>query len=458
MKPCWRLPPTVSLRRRLLLYLSSGLLSLWVLSAVGSIMVTLHEINEMADSHMAQLANTLQHVSTYTPRHHTLSDIERILPNNHGNAQSKYNGFAVWDTHGQLLMADRRGQAIPFRQTSGFFNQGSLWQRNSWRYVYIYQPDSGRTVAVCQSLNERLSTLTNVLWVQLALTLMLLPVLLWLIAYGIQRGLQPLTQLGNELSQRDAHNLQAVDESVPTEAQALVQALNQLLKRVDSTLQRERRFTADAAHELRSPLAALKVHTEILAMSEDPQESQHHLTHIQVGIERASRLTEQLLVLSRLDPLEALPDSQSIDWNHLVHQVLQSVNLAAREKYIKLKLDCPCGLTHALPMMGNPVLLQLMLRNLLDNAIRYSPSHTQVTLHLTPAQISVCDQGAGIANEDLPRIKERFYRPAGQSETGSGLGLSIVERIADLHGLTMTLCNQPSGGLCVTLTNQSQIG
>ena len=457
MKIAWKLPEHISIRRRLLIYLSSGLIVLWLLTAMGSITVALHEINEMADSQMAQLAHTLKYVSRHTEAHQPLANIETLLPKNRGNAQSEHNGFAIWNQTGTRLMADRYGQHIPYQATSGFINSGSIWQSDTWRYLYLHNPENGHTVAVAQSLRERFSILANALWIQLLLTFISLPILLSLLAYAVKQGLRPLNQLATELSQRDAHSLQAVSENVPRETLPFVQALNRLLARVDNTLQRERRFTSDAAHELRSPLAALKIQAEVWAISEDKDEQLHHLANIQSGIERATRLTEQLLILSRLDPLQALPDTQSIHWESLTHQVLQSVNLAAREKRIKLKLDCPCGLEHALPLEGNSVLLQLMLRNLLDNAIRYSPEHTQVTLQLSETAISVCDQGSGIAAEHLPHIKERFYRPAGQNEAGSGLGLSIVESIATLHGLNMVLQNRAEGGLCVSIcVNQSK--
>jgi two-component system sensor histidine kinase QseC len=219
--------------------------------------------------------------------------------------------------------------------------------------------------------------------------------------------------------------------------------------RLNTSIQKERRFTSDAAHELHSPLAALKVQTEVLAMSEDKDEQLHHLHNIQTSIERANRLIEQLLILSRLDPMQGIPDAQVIDWTTVVPQVLRGVNLTAREKCIKLKLDCPSGLEKALPLSGNTVLIQTMLRNLLDNAIRYSPENTTVTLTVTADSIIVQDQGPGIAPEEMDRIKERFYRPAGQKQKGSGLGFSIIENIAQLHGLTLQLQNHH--GLRVTL-------
>ena len=433
---------TTSIRRRLLAYLSGGLLALWLATALASAAVALHEINEIADSQMSQLARSLMQVPQAAAG--STADLPPA-----GGAESSNNGFAIWDKHGTLLLADRYGREIPFQTASGFHNNRAAWQGSAWRYLYLHDEHSGRTVAVSQRLKERLSTLTNALWVQLALTFLSLPLLLWLIARGIRRGLTPLDLLAGELAARNAQSLQPVSEQVPAETLPLVQSLNALLARVAESLAREQRFTADAAHELRSPLAALKVQAEVLAMSSDEAEQQHHLGNIHESIDRANRLTEQLLTLARLDPMQALPDAQPIDWQRSAHQALQSVNLQAREKRVQLKLECACGFGQVFPPLGNEVLLQLMLRNLLDNAIRYSPPNSHVTLTLAANGLSVCDEGPGIAAEHLPRIRERFYRPPGQSQQGSGLGLSIVERIADLHGLRLDLANADERGLCV---------
>ena len=433
---------TTSIRRRLLAYLSGGLLALWLATALASAAVALHEINEIADSQMNQLARSLMQVPQAAAG--STADLPPV-----GGAESSNNGFAIWDKHGTLLLADRYGREIPFQTASGFHNNRAAWQGSAWRYLYLHDEHSGRTVAVSQRLKERLSTLTNALWVQLALTFLSLPLLLWLIARGIRRGLTPLDLLAGELAARNAQSLQPVSEQVPAETLPLVQSLNALLARVAESLAREQRFTADAAHELRSPLAALKVQAEVLAMSSDEAEQQHHLGNIHESIDRANRLTEQLLTLARLDPMQALPDAQPIDWQRSAHQALQSVNLQAREKRVQLKLECACGFGQVFPPLGNEVLLQLMLRNLLDNAIRYSPPNSHVTLTLDANGLSVCDEGPGIAAEHLPRIRERFYRLPGQSQQGSGLGLSIVERIADLHGLRLDLVNADERGLCV---------
>lgn len=448
----FRLPPTAAISRRLSLYLGSGLLALWLSTATLVSTATLHEINETADSQMAQLAQTLMQVAP-GKRSGSSGDLLDGLPEaREGEADDDNHGFAVWNARGILLIADEAGQDIPYQTESGFHNSRMFWQEGAWRYLYLHDKASGRTVAVSQSLHARLDILTGSVGTQLLLSLLALPVLLLLLHFGIKRGLAPLHNLSQELRRRNADSLQAVSEDVPSETLGMVQSLNGLLARVADSMARERRFTADAAHELRSPLAALKVQAEVLAMSRNEDEQHHHLQAIHESIARAQRLTDQLLVLARIDPLAEAPDAEPADWETISGQALQSVSLHAREKRVRLQADCPCGYANVLPLQGNAVLLELMLRNLLDNAVRYSPEHSRVNLTLSENRISVCDEGSGIAPEHLPRILERFYRPAGQTQQGSGLGLSIVERIARLHGLKLHIANRPEGGLEVRLS------
>lgn len=440
---------TTSIQHRLIVYLSSALISLWITITIGSGIATFHEINEIADSQMLQLAYTIKQVSpNLNPNAmEEAEDIKRVLRHHDGYADIGDHGFAIWMRQNQdLLLADKKGKHFTFSTHEGFRNDEHSWLKG-WRYVYLV--DDKHVVAVGQQVKERMEMLFNALWVQLTLILLSVPILLILIIYGVRKGLFPLKQIIQELHSRNANSLHEVSEQVPSEIQPLMHELNRLFARLNTSIQKERRFTSDAAHELRSPLAALKIQTEVLAMSEDKDEQLHHLHNIQTSIERANRLIEQLLILSRLDPMQGIPDAQVIDWTAVVPQVLQGVNLAAREKRIKLKLDCHEGLEKALPLSGNAVLIQTMLRNLLDNAIRYSPENTTVTLTMMADGIIVQDQGPGIAPEEMDRIKERFYRPAGQKQQGSGLGFSIIENIAQLHGLTLQLQNHH--GLRVSL-------
>ena len=437
-----KLPPETSIRKRLILYIGSGLLLAWFAANAVSLAMALHELNESADSQMSDLAQSLPYIEP--EKAVLLPKVKKSLGKGHtGFAEDKQNGISVWNADGRLLLSDKRGKEIPFRKISGFTDIGKPWQEKSLRVIYYHDGKTGQTVAVAQPWRNRLEILWNIVWAHLAASLLVLPLMVLLLHLAVKRSIYPLKELASELSERRADNLAPVSRAVPQETQTLVDALNRLFARVQTSIEREQRFTSDAAHELRSPLAALKVQTEVLALS-DTAEQPYHLQQIQQSLNRAEHLINQLLTLARLDPEQGLKNTTPINWESLSSQVLQNTNLSAREKRIRLKRDFA---GHPLPLQGDPVLLQLMLRNLIDNAVRYSPEESEVGLYFYPDRIEIRDHGAGIAAEHLPRIKERFYRPAGQNGQGSGLGLSIVEQIAALHGLTLRLENRREGGL-----------
>ena len=441
-----KLPPETSIRKRLILYIGSGLLLAWFAANAVSLAMALHELNESADSQMSDLAQSLPYIEP--EKAVLLPKVKKSLGKGHtGFAEDKQNGISVWNADGRLLLSDKRGKEIPFRKISGFTDIGKPWQEKSLRVIYYHDGKTGQTVAVAQPWRNRLEILWNIVWAHLAASLLVLPLMVLLLHLAVKRSIYPLNELASELSERRADNLAPVSRAVPQETQTLVDALNRLFARVQTSIEREQRFTSDAAHELRSPLAALKVQAEVLALS-DTAEQPYHLQQIQQSLNRAEHLINQLLTLARLDPEQGLKNTAPINWESLSSQVLQNTNLSAREKRIRLKREF---LAEPPLLQGDDALLQLMLRNLLDNAVRYSPENSEVGLYFHADRIEVRDQGTGIAPEHLSRIKERFYRPAGQNAQGSGLGLSIAEHIAKLHGLTLKLENRDGGGLSAWL-------
>lgn len=435
--------PNMSLQWRVLRYLLFSLPILWLSASLFSAVAMMHEINEAGDTQMSQLARQLLHVPVDTQRTIILNEL-KLPKSQRGQADDDEMGFALWDANGQLLLADEVGSTLPYREQQGFDNLGHWWQKKAWRVFYLYNDNSGHTVAVAAQWKERLEAAKSTLVAQMMLFLLALPLMLGLMVWSVRRGMRPLHQLASDLQQRDGASLQPVSTDVPAEARPMVAALNQLLARIQATMLREQRFTADAAHELRSPLAALKVQSEVLALTDDAEEQQQRLSNLINSIDRASHLVDQLLTLSRLDPLEPPVYRDWVDWHSISEQALQHVSLTARENRIRLQRHlCADDWAQVLPSKGDPMLLVLLLRNLIDNAIRYSPAGRQVSLILAAHSIDVCDEGGGVDEACLGRIRERFFRPPGQSQTGSGLGLSIADNIARLHGLHIELTNAP---------------
>ena len=243
-------------------------------------------------------------------------------------------------------------------------------------------------------------------------------------------------------------------DNLPTEILPLIKNLNQFFDRTSATLLRERRFTSDAAHELRSPLAALRIQTEVAQLAgDDAHLREQALENLTKGIDRATQLIEQLLTLSRLDNLKELENLQEIHWEQLIPSLMGELYFHAEKHQITLAFE---PITVPPVKRGQPLLLALMLRNLIDNAIRYCPAGSQVKVRLEKNKILVEDNGGGVDEANLAKLGQRFYRPAGQNEKGSGLGLSIVRRIAELHHYQLNLSNRKGAageriGLCAEI-------
>ena len=445
----------LSLRTRLILLFSLVLLLVWGIASALAWVRTQQTIDELFDTQQMLFAKRLA-----TARLGELSAGEPVrLPKtrtlvrhgNRGELEDDALAFAIFDRHGEMRLNDgENGRDIRFDARHQGFVEGTLaGDDDRWRLLWLTAPGGDR-IAVGQEVEYREEMAWAVVSGQFMPWLVSLPLLLLLMAWLIGRELGPLRQVAAELRQRAPEDGRPLATGrLPAEVLPLAAALNALFARVSSMLLRERRFTSDAAHELRSPLAALRVQTEVAQLAGDDEGMRHHaLANLTEGIDRATRLVDQLLTLSRLEALSGPETLEPVDWAALVQQALAEAEPAARARQIRLELHTegtpPAG-------RGQPLLLSLLLRNLLDNAVRYSPGGTMVRVTLGRA-IRVEDQGPGMTAEQLARLGERFYRPPGQTESGSGLGMSIALRIAALHGITLRAENRPAGGLAVTIT------
>jgi len=255
--------------------------------------------------------------------------------------------------------------------------------------------------------------------------------------FATWRGLKPLDEVATEIGKRAPEHLDPVaPAAAPREIRPLIDALNTLFGRVGQTLDNERRFTADAAHELRTPLAAITAQAQVAARARDAAERDHALAQLTTSARRASHLVEQLLTLARLDPAAQLPLSQ-LRLDTLAAEICADHGAAALEKQITLELDAPVAVT----VSANEAMLRILLRNLIDNAVRYTPTGGKVGVGVTARTLTVSDSGPGIPAAQRADALRRLHRLAGQEIEGSGLGLSIVARIAELHGAHLELAD-----------------
>jgi two-component system, OmpR family, sensor kinase len=313
-------------------------------------------------------------------------------------------------------------------------------ERESWRILIRTRADGSRVmVGQPTSVREEIATLSALhTIVPLAI---FVPFMLLVIALLVQQSLRPMTVLAGKLDTRRADDLEelALGEA-PQELQPFIASINRLLRRIDALLERQRRFVADAAHELRTPITALTLQAENLNRVELPRESAERLDALKQGARRTKRLLEQLLAQARYDSDQARPTAvASLD--KCAGDVVADLLPEATEKGIDLGFDDvqPCKIA------AEPLMIEVLIRNLVDNAMRHTPRGGRIDISLRAdngeASLTIEDTGPGIPAEDIDRIFEPFFRGSGHLGDGSGLGLSIVKRIVDSLGGTVSLQN-----------------
>lgn len=423
----------VSLQRRLLLYLLVCAPLVWGMTMLVSAHRARHEVNELFDTQIIRLALQVQStlVGTAPPG--------QVLPTppSAGEADLRDLAIAVWNRQGQLLLVDREGMQLPRHADASGFVDMQLGGE-PWRVYYLQSQDGEWLVAAGQHGDERDELVLDLIVGQLVPWLLVLPLLLLALAWAVRRALRPIRMLTAELQERRADDLRPVPVNhAPQELQPMLAAMNGLFARIESTLERERRFTADAAHELRTPLAVLRAQWDVLRRATGEDDRRRAETQLSAGMDRMDRLVTQMLSLSRLESTECLRRAQALQWPQLVEQAVNDVLPLAERRRIELDCEWPPEDTPPMPLQGDPDLMTVLLRNLLDNAVRYAPEGSTVRMRFGADRLDIENDGEALPIEVLDRLGQRFHRVDGQAESGSGLGVSIVHRIAALHGLDL---------------------
>lgn len=421
----------MSLRRRLMLYLLICAPVVWGVALLVSAHRARHEVNELFDTEIIRLA--LQVQATLVAAAAPGQMLSR--PPSAGEADLRDLAIAVWNRQGQLLLVDREGVQLPRRADATGFVDMQLGGE-PWRVYYLQAQNGEWLVAAGQHGDERGELVRDLVAGQLVPWLLVLPVLLLAMAWAVRRALQPVRMLTSELQGRSADDLRPVPMNhAPEELQPMLSAMNGLFARIESTLERERRFTADAAHELRTPLAVLRAQWDVLRRASGEDERHRAETQLNAGMDRMDRLVTQMLALSRLESTDRLPRAQALQWAPLVEQAISDVLPLAERRHIELDCEWPDTDEAPMPLQGDPDLMTVLLRNLLDNAVRYAPEGSTVRMRFGADRLTIENDGAALPPDVLAQLGQRFHRVDGQSESGSGLGVSIVQRIAALHGL-----------------------
>jgi two-component system sensor histidine kinase QseC len=440
-----------SLQGRLLAVALALTAAVWAAAAVAVWRDASHELDELLDGHLAQAASIL--VAQQAHEFDDEDDLPTDAPALHRYAPRV--AFQVWH-EGRLTMHSRQLSTAPLGTQAEGFETRTI-DGVEWRVFAARGAEHDIRVYVGERTDSRASILRSVLRGSLGPLLVALPLLGALLWWAVRWGLQPLRRLGQAVGQRDPQALQpialaAAGDTLPAEIAPVVAALNTLFERIAGLIDTERRFTADAAHELRTPIAAIRAQAQVaLGAGIDTAERTAALQGTLVGCDRAARLVDQLLTLARLET-DGEVARESVDLVRVARDVMAGLAPQALARRQELSLD---GASSAV-VPGVPLLIAVLVRNLVDNALRYSPDGARVQVEVTTgpghATLRVQDSGPGLADAERARLGERFFRVLGTGSPGSGLGWSIVRRIAQAHRAEITTArSQALGGLDVSV-------
>jgi two-component system OmpR family sensor kinase/two-component system sensor histidine kinase QseC len=354
----------------------------------------------------------------------------------------------IWSKEGRVVYLSHASNPLPDSATLGFSEVDS--DAGRWRVFSMM--DRERIIQVAQPLELRRGRAVASALKSLVPLLAFAPLMALLIWWLVGRSLAPLRGLAHELAERDAHALDNLaDHDLPSEIAPLVTSLNALLIRLRKAFAAQREFVADAAHELRSPLTALKLQLQLHDRAPDQAARAEALGRLHEGVDRATHLIEQLIAAARSDPNDAVNEFQPADLAELVRNVVAEVFGFARERHISVELDADQPVMIEADASG----LRMLARNLLDNAIRYTPDgglvRAAVSVSNGQALLVVEDSGPGIPEPERKRVFDRFCRLESNDQTGSGLGLSIVKNVAERHGACLEMGDSSLGGLKVSV-------
>ncbi|GHC20837.1 ATP-binding protein [Aidingimonas halophila] len=451
-----------SIRRYLSRSLALTFVIVTLTTVTAAYLITDHELEEMLD---AELGLSGRIVSSLLKPGMTSDDLQRIAERLHqpdqparfyrdGEEQAisrerarRYHpeerklAIGIWEREGELRLIGGgwHDAAPPFPERQGY--EWLEHEGHRWRVLSVFDDDSDYWLRIGVRKDFHQALVEQVTLNHLVPMVLLLPLLLWVMMRIIRRGLRPITTLSAQVEARHERDMSPIDTPVPQELSALRESVNGFIVRLGDALERERRFTADAAHELRTPLAALKIQLDNAMAGEHEA-----LYKAYGGIERLQRVVEQLLILAQLDRQSEMTDTH-VDLYALVMELAAELWPLAEVNDQTLQVSDAARLH----VTGDATELGILIRNLLDNALRYTPEggRVDVTLGSTDDRqwMTIRDTGPGVPEELLGVITDRFRRASDQRISGSGLGLAIVVELARRQRVYLTLTNRSQGGL-----------
>lgn len=431
-----------SIRRRLSLMLFAGIVVVWAATLATSFRHASREVQSWEDTRLVEFARfaallddedlgrlAASHIDTRIELPQPREASERIVDS---DLWPREVLLEVRDNQGRIVAASPRLPPLDRTPPDAHDAQGP-WSMTVgdtvWRTYTLHDASTGRTIRVMETSNTR-SDLAHGAALHIVQPLLVaLPVLALLVWLAIGRSLAPLRTLSGAIRTRDANMLEPMGtDDVPMEVQPLVDAIDRLLSQLKHSIARERAFTSDAAHELKTPLAAIKVQAQVALSVQDASTRQLAIERVIQGVDRSARLADQLLLLARLDERDHIPTTP-VDLRELVSNAIVRHAEQARAKQIGISFEAK-----AVPSIdAEPLLISILLDNLLDNALKYGREGGHIQLELASddesVRLAIRDDGRGVDASEISRLTDRFYRGADAPAAGSGLGLSIVARI-----------------------------
>ena len=443
----------LSLRFRFIIYFFISIIITWLLATGITYILSKQILREVFDSQQVLFAKRLASL-----------DVNRLFTEDDELTDIKSKAIKRFDYDDDILsfaIFDYQGQRIFHDDEDGedfVFNPKILESKDpvymedtkKWRIIWL-KTKSHTIIAVGQENDYREEMAEKMAFSQAIPWLVILFILMIITFFTISRELSPLNKLAKQIKQREPDDSTPINnDNPPKEVQPFIDALNALFIKISEMISRERHFTENAAHELRSPLTALRIQAEVAQLNSiNPRQQKTALNNLTLGIDRASHLIDQLLTLSRLDSEIKLVEHESINWQILIHSTIHQLQPLADKKHITIHYEKIIDNKH---VMGSPLFLSLLLGNLVDNAIKYCPEGSHIAIIEKNHHIIIEDNGHGITQEILMQLGDRFYRPAGMDITGSGLGISIVKQIISLHHWSIQFYIAKSGGLGINIS------
>ncbi|MGU7812258.1 ATP-binding protein [Burkholderia sp. AW49-1] len=436
----------------------------WIVAVFGSFRHATREIGEWEDARLVEYASLLvdlapadlDRLARFPPdaRIELTHGTSVVARDNDGDRLPRDVLFEVRDARGNVVASSLPADAPGQPDAAGRSDTPAtiVVHGTQWRTHTLRDDASGRWIRVMEPANTRSDLATGIARGIVWPLIVALPVLALLLWYLIGRSLAPLKTLSTLIGARDARSLEPLGiTTVPEEVRTLVDAIDRLLARLRQSIVRERAFTSDAAHELKTPLAAIKVQAQVALATDDPTRKQLAMQRVVQGVDRSARLAEQLLLLARLDEYERIP-VRAVVVRELVDAAIERHLAKASDHFI----DIVAIGTPVRAIQADPILLGILLDNLLDNAVKYGRQGGRIEIDVhddgATQRIAVRDDGPGVAPGEHARLGDRFYRGVGTQLPGSGLGLSIVQRIAQYFGGTVQFGPGIGGqGLGVTI-------